>query len=203
MKILRDETGQAFLGLATYTQTAVRPTNSQPAAAEMRMADAGSFASSASSSTARPTQHCCFHCQYCDAVISLPHDRLGLAFAAPAVRRTDVRAIGTICGSCHHVAIYSLFRGTHGFDTRHKIAPMPPTVKTLLVNMLHCDEETCTHPLPLIVTSEGGELTSDVVKDLGKAWDWDGLTCASGHRIRRPAWLYDAKPLIFLPPLGS
>ncbi len=202
MKILRDETGQAFLGLATYTQTAVRPTNSQPAAAEMRMADAGSFASSALSSAARPTQHCCFYCRYCDAVISLPHDRLGLAFAAPAVRRTDVRAIGLICESCHHVAAYSLFRGTHGFDTRHKIAPLPPVGKTVLVDMLHCDEETCTHPLPLFLIAEG-ELTGDAVKDLGKAWDWDELTCASGHSIRRPMWLYDAKPLIFLQPLGS
>ncbi len=200
MKILRDETGQAFLGLATYTQGAVSQSNSQPAVPNMRMADGGSSASSASSSTARPTQHCCFYCQYCDALISLPHDRLGLAFAAPVLRRTDVRAIGTICGSCHHVAIYSLFRGTNGFDTRHKIAPLPPTGKTLLADMLHCDEETCTHPLPLFVTAEG-ELTGDAVKDLGKAWDWDGLTCASGHRIRQPMWLYDTRSLHFPPQL--
>ena len=164
------------------------------------MTDAGSFASSASPSTARPTQHCCFHCRYCDAVISLPHDRLGLAFAPPSVRRTDVRAIGVVCESCHHVAVYSLFRGTHGFDTRHKIVPMPPAGKTLLVDMLRCDEETCTHPLPLFLTAEG-DLTGDAVKDLGKSWDWDELTCASGHRIRRPAWLYDTKALVFLPQL--
>lgn len=195
MKILRDETGQVILGLATDTQAAAAPSDSQPAASFQEEPRAVPAAR-----TARPTPHCCFHCRYCDAVISLPHDRLGLAFAAPVLRCTNVRSVGAVCGTCHHVAGYSLFRGAHGYDTRHKLAAVHPAGNTILVDMLRCDEETCPHPLPLFVTAEGA-LTGDAVKDLGKAWDWDGLTCAHGHRIRRPMWLYDRKPLIFPPPL--
>lgn len=190
MKILRDETGQVLLGLATDTQAAA--TNHQPTARSgERMAP---------TSAARPTQHCCFHCHYCDALISLPHDKLGLAFAAPALRRTDLRAIAAVCGACHHVGIYSLFRGTHGYDTRHNLALMPAAGEAVLVDVLHCNEETCAHPLPLFVTADGA-LTGDVVKDDGKGWDWSELTCAAGHRVRRPGWLYDTRPLNFPAPL--
>ena len=195
MKILRDETGHLLLGLATDNQSATKPT--EPPPVSLSVEEPGR---APEVSRARPTQHCCFHCRYCDAVISLPHDGLGLAFAAPVLRRTDVRSVGAVCSECHHVAGYSLFRGAHGYDTRHKLEAASPAGNTILVAMLRCDEETCTHPLPLFVTAEG-ELTGNAVKDLGKAWDWDELTCASGHRIRRPIWLYDRKPLIFPPPL--
>ncbi|MGB6191783.1 MAG: hypothetical protein WBF42_04895 [Terracidiphilus sp.] len=192
MKILRDETGQVLLGLATDTQAATAVTGLQSAA---RSAER-----SAPTSTARPTQHCCFHCHSCDALISLPHDKLGLAFAAPVLRRTETRAIGAVCGACHHVGIYSLFRGTHGYDTRHNVAPMPAAGNTVLVDVLHCEEETCAHPLPLFVTA-AGTLTGDMVKDDGNGWDWSELTCAAGHRIRRPRWLYDTRSLHFPPQL--
>lgn len=188
MKILRDETGQVFLGIATDTQTATTPTTSQP------------VAPIPAAPGARPTQHCCFHCSSCDAIINLPHDRLGLTFAAPVLRRTDARSIGTVCNSCHRVAGYSLFRGAHGYDTRHKLDAVQPAGKTVLVDILHCDEETCTNPLPLFLTSEE-ELTGEAVKELGRSWEWDDLTCASSHRIRRPNWLYERKPLIFPPQL--
>ncbi len=194
MKILRDETGQVFLGLATNTQTVKPSTDPQPGA------DITAPAAVASTSTARPTQHCSFYCRYCDAVLFLPHDQLGLAFAAPVLRRTSLRAIGAVCGSCHHVAVFSLFRGIPGFDTRHKLAAVPRVGNTVLVDMLHCGEESCDHPLPLFVTSED-RLTGDAIKEQGQAWDWDQLTCASGHRIRRPVWLYDRNPLIFPQPL--
>ena len=184
MKILRDETGEVTLGLATNTQTAATPFNPEP------------IPPAAASRTVRPTQHCCFQCNSCEAIISLPHNRLGLAFAAPVLRRTDVRSIGTVCPSCHHVGVFSLFRGACGYDTRHKLAAVEPDGNTLLIDMLRCDEETCAHPLPLFLTSQG-ELRGEAVKELGRGWEWAGLTCASGHRIRRPNWLYDRQPLIF------
>jgi hypothetical protein len=200
MKILRDESGHVLLGLVTDAQPATKPTEPQRPVQPTVEPDQPSAGVPAVDTALRPTPHSCFHCSWCDAILTLPHDRLGLAFAAPVLRRIDARSIGTVCSSCQHVAGYSLFRGAYGYDTRHKLAPVQPAGVTVLVDMLRCDEETCTYPLPFFLTSDG-PLTGAAVKDLGLSWDWDNLTCASGHRIRRPIWLYDRKPLVFPPQL--
>jgi hypothetical protein len=145
---------------------------------------------------ARATQHCCFYCRWCAAVIPLPHDRLGLMFAGPAIRRINVRSLATVCSSCSHVATYSLFRGAKGYDTRHKLTSIQPVGTTMLVDWLRCEEKSCAYPLPLFVCSEA-ELTGGSVKEIASGWDWDDLTCASGHPILRPVWLWEKRPLEF------
>jgi hypothetical protein len=141
-------------------------------------------------------QHCCFYCSSCAAIISLPHDRLGLMFAGPAIRRVNVRSIATVCSSCRLVAGYSLFRGAYGYDTRHKLASIQPVGATTLVDWLHCTEVSCEYPLPLFVHSEA-PLTGEMMQEIAKVWDWDELTCMSGHKILRPAWLYEKKSIAF------
>jgi hypothetical protein len=150
----------------------------------------------AESAVLRIMQHCCFHCSSCPAIISLPHHRLGLMFAGPAIRRVDVRSIATVCSSCRLVGGYSLFRGAYGYDTRHKLASVQPAGSTTLVDWLHCEEESCEHPLPLFLHSEA-DLSAEIVQEIAKAWDWDGLTCMSGHNILRPTWLYEKRGLQF------
>jgi hypothetical protein len=142
----------------------------------------------------RATQHCCFYCQWCAAIISLPHDQLSMMFAGPAIRRINARSLATVCRSCHHVATYSLFRGANGFDTRHKLAAIHPAGTTVLAGWLQCEEPTCAYPLPLFVASET-ELTGEMVKNLARNWEWKGLTCASAHPIHPPRWLLGEEPL--------
>jgi hypothetical protein len=153
-------------------------------------------ATSLGASGARATQHCCFHCTWCEGIISLPHDRLGLMFGGPAIRRFNARSIATVCGTCHHIGGYSLFRGCSGFDTRHKLAPVHVAGRTRLVDLLHCEEATCASALPLFLTSEGA-LTSEAVQKLGKGWHWESLKCASGHPVHQPEWLTYGTPLRF------
>lgn len=145
---------------------------------------------------ARATQHCCFHCTWCEGIISLPHDRLGLMFGGPAIRRFNARSVATVCGSCGHVGGFSLFRGCAGFDTRHKLAPVPAAGTTSLVDLLHCEEATCASALPLFISSERA-LTTGAAQELAKNWDWEGLKCASGHPVRKPEWLTKGKLLQF------
>jgi hypothetical protein len=145
---------------------------------------------------ARAMQHCCFHCTWCEGIISLPHDRLGLMFGGPAIRRFNARSIATVCESCHHVGGYSLFRGCAGFDTRHKLAPVHVAGITRLVDLLRCEESTCSSALPLFISTERA-LTTGAAQELAKRWDWEGLKCASGHPVRKPEWLTQGKPLQF------
>jgi hypothetical protein len=114
-------------------------------------------------------------------------------FAGPAVRRVNVRSIATACPSCRHVAGYSLFRGGFGYDTRHKLTIVKPVGTTALVDWLHCEEESCAYPLPLFITSEA-EVTGDSIKEFARSWDWQDLTCVSGHPIRLPIWVSDKAP---------
>ena len=186
MGIWNDESGNALLGLVAEAPNKGDSSGAGPYVEPARGLQL----------EVRATQHCCFFCSWCAAIISLPHDRLGLMFAGPAIRRVNVRSIATVCGSCSHIASYSLFRGGYGYDTRHKLAAVHPVGTTVLADWLRCEEKSCAYPLPLFVASEG-ELTGDTVKDLARNWDWEGLTCASGHPILRPAWLYEKGPLQF------
>jgi hypothetical protein len=145
---------------------------------------------------ARASQHCCFYCRWCAAVVPLPHDRLGLMFAGPAIRRINMRSLATVCNSCNHVATYSLFRGAKGYDTRHKLAATQPVGATVLVDWLRCEEKSCPYPLPLFVCSEP-EVTRENLRETARPWEWDEVTCASGHPILRPLWLYEKRPLEF------
>ena len=193
MKLWSDESGNALVyTLAPEEKSASRQEPiKEPVGERLR-----EVARAAPAGSARATQHCCFHCSWCNGIIALPHDRLGLVFGGPAIRRFNARSIATVCGSCRHVGGFSLFRGCAGFDTRHKLAPVHAMGTTRMVDLLHCEEETCTATLPLFVASESA-LTSEKVQELAKGWDWKGLTCASTHPVHKPVWLTDGKPLRF------
>jgi hypothetical protein len=126
--------------------------------------------------------HCCFVCEWCGASILLPNDRIGSPFGNPDARKIDVRSIATVCFSCGHIGNYSMFRGCRGFDTRHKIVHAQNSGTTALLNWLECDEDTCTARVPLFA-----KLDQDALEDPTAAarWQWDGLTCALGHRIHQ------------------
>lgn len=129
--------------------------------------------------------HCCFYCRWCGATILLPHEGLGLPFGGPLIRRIEARSLGTVCGNCGHVGVYSLFRGSQGFNTRYKFVPWRPEGKTVLVAWLHCGEPTCTFPLPFFVTLED-DAPEERVKELAAGWNWEELTCTAGHEIVPP-----------------
>ena len=123
----------------------------------------------------------------------LPHDKMGMAFAGPFLRKIETRSIGAVCGACAHVAGFSLFRGCYGFDTRNKLVDVAPNGKTALVDWLQCEEPTCTFQLPLFVTTEN-ELTGERAKELAASWDWSELQCIAGHKIKAPLWIYERAP---------
>ncbi|MGB9079486.1 MAG: hypothetical protein WCC26_21820 [Terracidiphilus sp.] len=134
--------------------------------------------------------HCCFYCHWCGATILLPHEGLGLPFGGPLIRRIEARSIGTVCRDCGHVGVYSLFRGSQGFNTRSRFVPSRPEGKTVLVGWLHCEEPTCTFPLPFFVTLEDGA-PEQRVKELAAAWNWEELMCTAGHEIVPPHGLVE------------
>jgi hypothetical protein len=191
MKLWNDQSGNALV-------FAIAPEEKSASLQELsrRSAEVAPATFLGTGSSVRMTQHCCFHCTWCEAIISLPHDRLGLVFGGPAIRRYSARSIATVCGACHHVGGYSLFRGCAGFDTRHKLSPAPVAGITRLVDLLRCEEATCAFALPLFVTSERA-LTSEAAQELAKGWAWEGLKCATGHHVHPPAWVADGKPLRF------
>ena len=125
--------------------------------------------------------HCCFYCSWCGEPILLPHDRMGSPFGAAAARKIDVRSIATVCAKCKHIGNYTMFRGSKGFDTRHKIMLARSNGSTVLLNWLQCEEKTCPARVPLFVRldHESEEQASQPAE-----WLWDELTCVSGHRIK-------------------
>ena len=135
--------------------------------------------------------HCCFFCSWCGEKILLAHESAGLPFGGPAIRRIEARSIGTVCTACGHVAPFSLFRGCHGYDTRHKFMPARHKGKTVLLDMLRCKEETCVFPLPFFVTFDA-ELCEENVKEFASRWFWDDLVCPAGHPVAPPKWLFEA-----------
>lgn len=139
------------------------------------------------------TQHCRFFCQWCGSVLLLAHDRIGLPFAPPFLRRLESRSLASVCSSCSHVGNFSLFRGSPGFDTRHGLVPADPHVEPVLIDWLRCDEPSCGHPLPLFLLP-GEPLSRDVVRELALTWHWNELACPAGHRILAPLWIFGRAP---------
>lgn len=137
--------------------------------------------------------HCCFYCSWCGAQILLPHDSLGFAFGGPQIRKIEARSIGAICGSCAHVGTYSLFRGCQGYDTRHRFVPALLLGRTVLIDWLQCEEETCIFKLPFFVTYDA-VLTEENLKEWAPKWLWNDLTCSVGHIIQPPKWLFEMRP---------
>ena len=181
MKFLRNESGQIVLPRTPFSLW------SKTAPTELRYTPPGPQPAVAAATPAPAvTSHCCFVCRWCGSPILLPHDRMGLPFANPSVRRIEVRTIATVCGSCHLVGNFSLFRGCPGFDTRHKLVPAPVAGTTLLVEWLKCDAPGCPFQVPLFVNFESG-LSEDDKTRLSAKWIWQTLKCMSGHSIRRTA----------------
>ena len=73
-----------------------------------------------------------------------------------------------------------MFRGSRGFDTRHKIMLARSSGATVLLNWLQCEEKTCPARVPLFA-----RLDEDLEDEAAQTaeWLWDELTCASGHPI--------------------
>jgi hypothetical protein len=136
--------------------------------------------------------HCCFNCAQCGTPILLPHDSLGLPFGGPLIRRIEARSIGTVCPACHQAGTYSLFHGGQGYNTRHRFVAARPQGRTLLLGWLGCQEHTCVAPLPFFVTL-GDEEQDEVLKNRASGWNWEQLTCTSGHEVKAPGWLFDGR----------
>lgn len=126
--------------------------------------------------------HCCFYCAWCGHPVLLPNDRIGSPFGNPDARKIDARSIATVCHDCKHIGNYSMFRSCRGFDTRHKLVHSPNNGDTVLLNWLHCVERTCTARVPFFLKLEVGAPPEEMHP---AKWLWDGLTCASGHRIKQ------------------
>ncbi len=142
------------------------------------------------------TPHCRFVCRWCESILLLPHERIGMPFAAPYLRKVEARSIASVCDSCGHVSTFSLFRGSIGYDTRHNQVPAQPPAETILLDWLKCQESSCPFPLPLFVTREQ-PLSLDEARELASQWDWADLTCASGHRILAPLWIFNRQAFEF------
>ena len=137
--------------------------------------------------------HCCFFCSYCSARILLPHDSLGFAFGGPMIRKIEARSVGTVCASCGHVGTFSLFRGCHGYDTRHRFVPSFLQGRTVLVDWLACQAESCVFKLPFFVTYDDA-LTAENLKEWAPKWLWEELACSVGHPIPAPKWIFEMRP---------
>ncbi len=136
--------------------------------------------------------HCCFFCACCSAQILLPHDSLGFAFGGPMIRKIEARSIGTVCDSCGHIGTFSLFRGCHGYDTRHRFVPCTLKGRTVLLDWLPCQAESCVFKLPFFVTYDA-DLTPENLKEWAPKWLWDSLACSVGHPIQAPKWIFEMR----------
>lgn len=170
MKRLLDESGYILVLRKPYAVVgagAIERDSAPPALVEVPLAGCS-------------VPHCCFTCGWCGEPILLPNDRIGSPFANPNARKIDVRSIATVCHSCRHVGSYSMFRACKGYDSRHRIINTPKAGRTALLQWLQCVENTCTARVPLFVRfNQDGS-----AEEAAGAWLWDGLTCASGHRIK-------------------
>jgi hypothetical protein len=137
--------------------------------------------------------HCCFYCVWCASPILLPHESLGMPFGGPPVRKIEARSIGTVCPACSHVASYSLFRGSAGYNTRHKFVPSRNLGTTMLLDWMPCEETSCVFPLPFFVKFDE-KINEANVKESAAHWFWDDLTCSVSHVIAAPKWLYEPGP---------
>jgi hypothetical protein len=137
--------------------------------------------------------HCCFYCSWCASPILLPHESLGMPFGGPLVRKIEARSIGTVCPTCAHVASYSLFRGSVGYDTRHRFVPSRNVGTTMLLDCMPCEESTCVFPLPFFVTFDE-KLNEANVKEFAAGWYWEDLMCSVSHVIAAPKWINEPGP---------
>jgi hypothetical protein len=137
--------------------------------------------------------HCCFYCSWCASPILLPHESLGLPFGGPLIRKIEARSIGAVCLPCGHVGSYSLFRGSQGYNTRHRFVPSPSLGSTVLLDWLPCQEPTCVFPLPFFVTFDE-KFSEFNVKELAAQWSWEDLMCSVGHLVLAPRWILEPGP---------
>lgn len=107
-----------------------------------------------------------------------------MVFGQPAMRQIEARSIAAVCAACGHVGDYSLFRACHGFDTQHKIVDAMTNGSTVLVDWLHCTEETCTARVPFYMTFEK-PLEEGEGRAIEMGWKWEDVACASGHPIEQ------------------
>lgn len=137
--------------------------------------------------------HCCFYCAWCASPILLPHESLGMPFGGPLVRKIEARSIGTVCAACGHTGSYSLFRGSVGYNTRHKFVPSCAAGTTMLLDWMPCEESTCVFPLPFFVTFDD-KLNEGNVKEFAAHWCWEDLMCSVSHMIAAPKWISEPGP---------
>jgi hypothetical protein len=143
MKILRKESGHVLL-LPSPWSVRIKSTSNERSVSVIDRAEP----IDASKAAVHPeTQHCRFYCRWCESPITLPHDSMGTPFGAPYTRKIEIRAIGTVYGSCNHVGEFSLFRGSYGYDTRNNLISAVPHGKTILLDWLRCAESPCSFPL--------------------------------------------------------
>jgi len=193
MKFFSHHSGQATIAPSFFGSSTRSTVLEQPAEAPTRREDAGATVRAA-------TQHCRFICKWCESPILLPHDKLGLPFASPFLRKVEARAIATVCSACNHVGGFSLFRGTPGYDTRNNLVMTQPVGQTILLDWLQCEEPTCSFALPLFISTEE-ELTGERAKDLAASWLWGELSCASTHRVKAPLWIFSGVPYALPTPI--
>lgn len=186
MKIFGYQSGHAAFASPVYVPTERQTYPERSAETLERREEAAAPARAA-------TQHCRFYCKWCESPILMPHDKLGLPFAGPFLRKMEARSVATVCSACNHVGGFSLFRGAYGYDTRNNLVTEPPVGQTVLLDWLKCEEPTCSFPLPLFVTAEE-KLTGERAKELAGSWLWGELTCTSGHRIKAPLWVFNRTP---------
>ena len=179
IKILHDENGQLVIPRPRFEAPAVPSPQLQlvyPKPEQLK-------------SPVAPTPHCLFYCRWCEGEILLAHASIGRAFGPPTTRRIEVRSIAAVCPTCSHVSGCSLFRGSHGFDTRNKLTNAAPCGNTTLVDWMPCTEATCPKRLPLFVHTNQ-VTTGEVFKQLARTWQWQDLECCAGHRITVPQWVF-------------
>ena len=188
MKFFRDERGEATI-LAPWFGFGIRRKETDQPGLNEALAQTAPIVAAAL---------CKMHCAWCGSEQLLPHAELGYAFGNPEKRRMEARSVGSVCGVCHHVSGFSMFRGNYGYDTRNMFVDAVVTGRTLLLDWLRCNEPTCAQPLPLFLHSDE-QLDGIQIHNAARGWLWNDLTCAQDHPIAPPAWVYD-RSFFHLPP---
>jgi hypothetical protein len=191
MRFLREESGQLLI--LSQPSAGVAGSPMRVPAKEARVTPVPQVRRAA-------TQHCRFFCRWCGSLVLLAHDRIGLPFGAPNLRKIESRTVAAVCGSCNHVNNFSLFRGGLGFDTRHGLVQADTRVEPVLIDWLQCQEANCEFPLPLFLLPPE-PLSVEVVRDLAMTWHWNELACPAGHRVLAPLWIFGRAPYRFPDPI--
>jgi hypothetical protein len=128
-----------------------------------------------------PVQHV-FVCKACGHPIRLPAQMLDNKFQNPHIPSSGFHSVGVVCFRCKLAANYSLLKHSPGYSPGYSSECSVPTLETIRVAELQCEEETCDIHLELYAQWSATTTVEERKADIA-VWQPGDLRCPQGHPI--------------------